>query len=95
MAKNNFWLRNFLGTLACLALVYISASFYQSLARTLPNTIDSWLQRIDLHQYYDQLMAAGWDDLDYLDFTDSDLQDAGIDVAAHRALVSATLVLFQ
>ena len=40
-------------------------------------------------------MAAGWDDLDYLDFTDSDLQDAGVDVAAHRALVSATLILFQ
>ena len=39
-------------------------------------------------------MAAGWDDLDYLDFTDSDLQDAGIDVAAHRALVSASFVLF-
>ena len=60
----------------------------------MPNTIDSWLQRIDLYQYYDQLMAAGWDDLDYLDFTDSDLQDAGIDVAAHRALVSASFVLF-
>ena len=38
--------------------------------------------------YEQLLMDAGWDDVDYLDFTDSDLISAGIHSEAHRQIVS-------
>ena len=41
-----------------------------------------------MYQYHDQLIAEGWDDLDFLNFTDKDLEDAGINLREHREKVS-------
>ena len=42
-----------------------------------------------MYQYHDQLIAEGWDDLDFLNFTDEDLRDVGINLKEHRDVVSS------
>ena len=64
----------------------------QSLLKNSPTSVEDWLQLINLHQYHDGLVAAGWDDLDYLDFTQDDLLDAGVHQKEHIELVCRSFI---
>jgi len=61
-----------------------------SLARSTPKTIKEWLRRINLCQYEENLLNAGWDDVGFLDFTNVDLFEAGIADAGHRQILLTT-----
>ena len=44
-----------------------------------------------MSQYERPLISAGWDDLDFLDFTNNDLIDAGVENVEHRKIVSISM----
>lgn len=60
------------------------------MVRNFPKSVSELLERIELSQYEHLLNDAGWDDLDYLDFTDSDLIEAGINDEGDRQIVSCS-----
>ncbi|XP_065056626.1 phosphatidylinositol 3,4,5-trisphosphate 5-phosphatase 2A-like isoform X1 [Rhopilema esculentum] len=67
----------------------------RSLLKNSPTSVEDWLQLINLHQYHDRLVAAGWDDLDYLDFTQDDLLDAGVHQKEHIELLLKSAELLK
>ena len=59
------------------------------LAKNNPKSVEEWLQAINMGHYVQEMIESGWDDVDYLDFTYSDLIEVGIHSEEDREFVSS------
>uniref|UniRef100_W5KWH4 phosphatidylinositol-3,4,5-trisphosphate 5-phosphatase n=1 Tax=Astyanax mexicanus TaxID=7994 RepID=W5KWH4_ASTMX len=58
---------------------------------SVESSIGEWLQRLGLERYEEGLLRNGWDDLEFLDITEEDLEEAGVLDPAHKKILLASL----
>lgn len=70
-------------------LSWLFSLLFLKLAKNNPKSVEEWLQAINMGHYVQEMIESGWDDVDYLDFTYSDLIEVGIHSEEDREFVSS------